>query len=380
MAFPLTAIGNETIKPSFIKNISVDMTDANANISSNLAFNCSMGQGSSVPPVSNCATFDYGAVGGIPTSMGGTMLIIGGVQGTNYAGNLPASITATFPFKGSALSCGTFVDTGTTGTGTSSAYTSCGTGVYALGVDTLPASTFETNPELMPGFAGTAGPSGPVSTWANLSGTAGYSGPSGSAGAAAAYDPGLQQALLFGGAAPLAGMGSNAPGVTTYDTWVFDIKNQAWSYLTSNTYVATKLMTLYDTTIDIESNAGTVMSANTISQQIQKTVGARAIFGYVATPGMALTLDETSLAGTVTNTMSTAFIDAYHPFGMIDPTDRLMVIGGYGAQGAFHGSHRINPTYGPDIENVFNSTTPIQNDVESGATLSGFEHAGSMDR
>jgi hypothetical protein len=48
-----------TIRPGFIKNISVDMTDANSPSPSNLAFGCSYGSGASTIPPSSCATFDY---------------------------------------------------------------------------------------------------------------------------------------------------------------------------------------------------------------------------------------------------------------------------------------------------------------------------------
>lgn len=340
---------NQTIRPSFIKNISVDLTDANANVTSNLALGCSLGTSSSVPATSSCATFDYGAIGGIPSTLGGTMFVVGGVQNYNYSGLLPVSQQSGLPFQGMSLGCGTVTNPITSTT----EYTQCYSGIYALGVNTLAPSAFVSNPSLMPSYEGTTGPTGSVSMWANISGTQGYSGPSGGAGASIVYDGGLQQVLLFGGASPLANMGSNAPGVTTYDTWTFDLKSQQWTFLSANIYVATQLINLFDNQLDyttgIGSAAGIVQTTVApASQTIPKSVQARALFGYVSMPGMGVSLDQGNSGGTMTTTM-------------IDPTDRLMIVGGAGptTSGVFMGTHRFNPTYGPELQNVIKSDAPI---------------------
>src|SRR4051812_31753448 len=146
-------ISGETIKPSFIKNISVDLTNSNAPIAQNAAYSCSYTNSSSLPS-SNCATFDYGAVGGIPTSLGGTTLIIGGTQAAT---------------------------------------------LYGLGVNTMSPSDFTSDPNLMPAYNGTSGPSGSVSAWQKLSSATSYTGPASVEGGSASYNDGTQSVLLFGG-------------------------------------------------------------------------------------------------------------------------------------------------------------------------------------
>lgn len=48
-----------TVKPAFLKNVSVDLSDANHNISSNEAYNCSYGETNpNVPKASSCSVFD----------------------------------------------------------------------------------------------------------------------------------------------------------------------------------------------------------------------------------------------------------------------------------------------------------------------------------
>ena len=63
-AQPFTSLDSgsaRTYRPDFIKNISVALTDANAPVASNSAYGCSMGNADNLPPVSNCATYDYGS-------------------------------------------------------------------------------------------------------------------------------------------------------------------------------------------------------------------------------------------------------------------------------------------------------------------------------
>tara|TARA_Y100000590_G_scaffold468295_1_gene650555 strand:+ start:2996 stop:4027 length:1032 start_codon:yes stop_codon:yes gene_type:complete len=47
-----------TLKPSFVKNVSVDITNSNMDSSNNSASDCSFGNDSAVPPPAFCASFD----------------------------------------------------------------------------------------------------------------------------------------------------------------------------------------------------------------------------------------------------------------------------------------------------------------------------------
>ncbi|MGK5083128.1 hypothetical protein WDW37_07460, partial [Bdellovibrionota bacterium FG-1] len=70
LKFPEDALDpSTTITPSFIKNVSVDLTNANTPSTLNAALSCSLGSDPSLPPPSSCATFDYGALGGLDASL-----------------------------------------------------------------------------------------------------------------------------------------------------------------------------------------------------------------------------------------------------------------------------------------------------------------------
>ncbi len=356
--FPISALSSptETVRPSFIKNVSVDLTDTNASTPSNLASSCSLGRGASVPPTSSCATFDFGAIGGISTTMGGTLLVIGGIQGYNWAGQLPGGTGYNdFDFYGPTVSCGPVKPTSGPGAITApTGFNECPSSVFALGVNSLPESAFASSPDLMPAYIGTTGPSGPVSTWANISGVVGYSGPEGTAGASAVYSAGSESILLFGGAAPLAAVGATGPGQTVFDTWVFDLKTQTWNLKSSNIFVANKILNLNDVALDIRS-AGTAPCTTASAspcdtsahvapfpQIIPHSVGSRALFGYLAVPGMALKTDQVPSTGLMDN-------------ANIDTTDRLIIVGGLGGDaGVLSDTHRFNPTYGPEVMDALN--------------------------
>ncbi len=65
-AFDANAIEpTETIKPSFIRNIAVDVTDANFSNSQNLASRCSYVDTPEAPPSNACAIFDRAAITGM---------------------------------------------------------------------------------------------------------------------------------------------------------------------------------------------------------------------------------------------------------------------------------------------------------------------------
>jgi hypothetical protein len=345
------ASGLTTIRPSFVKNISVDLTDSNAPVPTNLAYACSLGDGNTVPPVSHCATFDYGAIGGIPTTMGGTLLLIGGTQSIDYGGYLPTTALRTsYQTLGSEMtvSCGPLLND-------DAVSTTCGGSMYALGIDILPASAAGTN--IAPGLTAATGP---ISTWANIAGVSGYSGPQGIAGASVAYDPGLQRIVIQGGASPLAGMGPTGPGVTTFDTWTFDLKAQAWTSLSPNVFIDSTQQTMTDANWDPAPGASGPVNGPSGTVQLSKAALGRSLFGYASAPRMALT------GFTTDGKMSSAATN-----GQVDTTDRLMIVGGFSQNMSETGPYRFNPTFGPDF------VDELALDIVSGGTDSVVGPQGS---
>ncbi len=215
---------NTTIRPSFIKNVSIDITDSNSSNILNNSRGCSYGNGPSSPPASTCATFDTGAAGSIPSTLGGTLLILGGLSSTNSTGT---------------ISCGE--------------NNLCPNSTYVLSVATPPNSTT------------------PLSTWEKISASLGYSGPLGAAGSASSYDGILGKMTIFGGASPLSSLGSSEMGSTNYDTWIFDVKTQTWSAISAHATVPSTLQNTTDA-----------------SNTLPKLPGARALFGYTSASGMAI--------------------------------------------------------------------------------------------
>jgi hypothetical protein len=286
-----------TIRPSFIKNISVDLTDSNSSTPSNHAMGCSYGTGASAPPATHCSSFDYGDNNGVDSGLAGSIVLIGGVTNS----------------QGLEVSCST-VD---------GFYTnSCPISAYALAVDTLPASS-ATNPpnSLVPGLTSA---SGPISSWANLAATsstgATYSGPAGLAGASGVFDEATQSLALFGGSAVLSNVGGVIQAASSDTTWKLDLSTQTWSSALSNPVVDLGL----ERTFEQDSNG---------SRYLSNVTTARANFGYVALPGISLS--AMSADGTVAS-------------GNIDTTDRIIVAGGQDASGYVTDTHKFNPTYGPE--------------------------------
>ncbi|MBI2711704.1 MAG: hypothetical protein HYX41_02410 [Bdellovibrio sp.] len=321
-----------TIRPSFIKNVSVNLSNANAPVSANLAQTCAMGTGVGSPPVSNCSTFDFGSIGGLPTNMGGTLLLIGGLITQNYQGS-----TYTQP-NGMTLSCGPAVNA----TSTTSAYgNTCTAQVMGIGINSLPSSAAGTN--YAPGLT-TA--SGPISSWANISSVAGYSGPVGAAGSVAAYDSSMQEILLFGGAAALSALTTLGPGPANYDTWIFNVENQQWSKVTTKANIDPAIQRLFDCAYPYSSGCAA-------SLQLSKSPGGRAVFGYVAVQGMALNSLTTGIDSAIGN------VTTYQ--NQVDTTDRIITVGGLGnCNGGYcTDSIRFNPTFGPEYRESDNGQNTL---------------------
>ena len=299
-----------TMQPAFIKNISVDVTDSNSTASTNLAFGCSYGSGSSSTPPSTCASFDYPDDGGVSSNLSGSMLLIGGIQGYNYAGITPAG-----NLGGIAQTCGTV---------TTAAANTCGTSVYAVGVDTLPASA-ATNPPnaLVPGLTSATSA---ITSFVNLDSNTSYAGPQDFFGAAGAYDGGDNQFVLFGGSSVLGAVGAQGEAGTNDTTWIFNLSQQKWTQLSSSPAVDVTLERTFE-----QDSFGTRFLSNLVT--------GRTVFGYTAIGGMAVTAMTTSSPYTAGTTP-------------VDTTDRIVIVGGQSGSGVAVDSYRFNPTYAPDWQNV----------------------------
>ena len=330
-----------TIKPSFIKNISVDVTDANASMASNNAYSCSYGNGTGAPPVSNCATFDYGAIGGVPSSLGGSLIMTGGLSSAyNYNAIYPSNNL--FAGHGLSVSCGPVLNPNSLSG--SIGINSCPVSMYALSVNSLPASAAGT--AQAPGL--TSAP-GPISMWYNMNTASTFSGPNGIAGATASYDPGLSKLLLFGGTAPLSGLGAQGYSATTYDTWSFSLSSQVWTYTSSTGVINPSMQLLWDQS----STVGATI-------QLSRTSGGRSSFGYLAVPGMALA----NLSGGTTSPGIGSVCQGLPSSSLcaaVDTTDRIITIGGIGSctGGVCTDTHRFNPTYGPEYYDVSGMATTV---------------------
>ena len=309
----------QTQRPPFILNVSVDLTDANSTAAANLAHSCSLGNGASVPPVSNCATFDYGAIGGIPTTLGGTLLLVGGITTRNFAGNASVSCGPALPAT---------LLTSTVGS------TSCGSSMYALGVDVLPPSAVvesRTNP-LAPGLS--TPPTESISTWANLSSGSSYVGPRGAAASSIAYDAGLQRIILYGGSSPISAFDAHGPACDTAELWSYDLKSQTWTSF-ATTYVP-------DATTghpDIDDTQSTPVVYN-----FSLTPSGRANFGYAAIPYLGISgMQTAALTSAATDPTATT----------TDTTDRILIVGGRNSNGISTHTYRFNPTFGPEWVNAW---------------------------
>ena len=280
-----------TMQPAFIKNISVDVTDANSTASSNLAFGCSYGSGTSSTPPSTCASFDYPDERGVKLESLRIHASDRRYPGYNYAGITPAR-----NLGGIAQTCGSV---------TTAAANTCGTSVYAVGVDTLPASA-ATNPpsSLVPGLtsASTA-----ITSFVNLDSNTAYSGPQDFIGAAGAYDGGDNQFVLFGGSSVLGVVGAQGEAGTNDTTWIFNLSQQKWTQLSSSPAVDVTLESTFE-----QDSFGTRFLSNLVT--------GRTVFGYTAIGGMAVTAMTTGSPYTAGTTP-------------VDTTDRIVIVGGQSGSG-----------------------------------------------
>ncbi len=331
---------SSTIKPSFLKNVSTDITDSNSGVVGNLAYSCSYGDGLGVTPASNCASFDFGAIGGIPTSLGGTLLIQGGIRDLNYA-NTEDGTNGQI----STVACGPLIpQSQITGADEETGVNACPTDFYALGVEVLPPTAAGTS--LAPGVS--APNSNPISSWLKMDSSS--TTPQGGTGGAMVYSQQTAQAMLFGGSAPITSSSFTDPQYDTRDTWVFDMKTQTWIKIATQSTSAANVTTMKDCGKSTTANCG----STTALLDVSKDVGGRAVFGYVASPNVSLqsmTSDGTVLAA------------------HIDRTQRILVAGGLRGidvsnSAIYHDDiHKFNPTYGPEFVDVEDQAAAAASDL-----------------
>jgi hypothetical protein len=346
---------SSVIKPNFISNISVDLTDASSSSDSNKANLCSIGGGKSSLPTATCATFDYGALDGISSTLGGNILIFGGLKGRNYANRLYS--------PSQTLSCGplkplneVYGDPGEEYVNQSSPH------LFALGVNTLPSNT-ATNPPhpLAPNLTESKKP---ISSWQKISAT-GVNQPLGALGSRLTLSRGLKQLLLVGGITPQDDE-LFISGRDLKDSWIFDLNTQQWEGVSGRVHAR-------------ESIISQPVLEGTIVYSISKNPSSRANFGYTAVPGFA-----------VNGFRTTDGVDSHAATGNIDTTDRILISGGVrtrsqGNLDYLSSVHKFNPTFGPEWIDVSNiggvgpgfatqwlDTNPIQvlHNLDNGRLLS----------
>jgi hypothetical protein len=320
-------------KPAFVKNVAVDITDANSNSPANQSYACSFGQGPISPPKSNCATFDYGALSGLSSSLQGSLLLFGGITNNPIRGTYP-------PIGGEG---GTHLTCGPNGPGDAEP-NSCSKEVYALAVETLPANTATDPPNpLAPGLTSATDP---ISTWAKISAPDSQELPPPTAGAAIALSSNGQKLLIYGGSSNFSDSGGSARD--SHQTWVLDLESSTWekgpTFSTSSPSIST-MKDCHFTGCSSTAPPGNE-SIRTLTAPIQsaKAPGGRAGFGYAAVP-------NSGLAGipVASEIMS---LDPSH----IDVTDRIFIAGGSRGSDPLGGMvysqdlHRFNPTFAPEYK------------------------------
>ena len=344
----------ESARPAFIKNVAVDMTDANAALRGNNAKSCAISE--SVIPTSNCATFDFGAIGGIPTSLGGTLILIGGVQGTNWSGISPTDsgtwegVSAPSATRSLTVSCGPVRDAASLpsafGGDASVGVTACSQSLYALGVDSIPAvslsNAYSTGNALAPGLDGPPESGESISSWANLipdsSSSSADDAPGGRAGASVAYNTGTQRLVVFGGSAVIAGLETEGTSQDTLETWIYNLKDQTWELKTPTVTASQDILKMTDFGVTEESGS------TEITSRLSRQSGARAYFGYVPVPANGLK-SFTSSNGDILNANK-------------DRTERIWIIGGSASGLDRHMTRKFNPTFGPELQDAQMMRTP----------------------
>jgi hypothetical protein len=322
-------------KPAFVRNVSVDITDANVQDPDNLAYGCSFGQGPSSPPNSNCATFDYGALSGVHSSLQGSLLLFGGVTNSQVRGMLP-------PLGASAglatLTCGPTASA-------DSQPNACSSEVYALAVETLPANTATDPPNpLAPGLTSATEA---ISTWAKLNTSESEEAPLATAGSASALSLDGKKLIVFGGSS--AQPGALTLGHDTHDTWVLDLERSLWERGPTYSAQSQSIAMMRDCHAtgcvwDDPDFPAPVRQIITNPIFSAKAPGGRAGFGYAAIPNSGI------------NRISANSQISALQADQIDTTDRIFIAGGSRGSDPVGGMvysldvNRFNPTFGPEYK------------------------------
>ncbi len=344
-----TSKPNQTMRPSFIKNVSVDLTDANSYSPLNQSRDCSYQSGYSIAPASSCAILDASSATGTDSALGGNLFLLGGVQNTNRL--QPNSFGPTC-IKAAAdlnLPCNPFL--------------------LSVNLNSLPATAAGTSQA--PGLSPSPVPSDPISIWNNLAdylnpesssstryppiSTATGSFPQGLAGAASAYSRGTQQISIFGGASFSSTTGTNKTYSTTSDTWTLDTTTGRWAAISGIPNISP------DLTRSLDQNPATQVPINGT-----KIDQGRTLFGMTAAAGMAISSlgNSSGEVGISHPVLPGGNANYSPPNSPVDTTERILITGGIcneSTQKICTSTLRFNPTYGPESIDAYFVNPAYQN-------------------
>ncbi len=230
----------ESIRPAFIKNVALDLTDASTESTANRSLACSIRPSVDTKP-SKCATFDLSASDSIGLTLNGTVLLLGGTP------------------------------------------EAAGTGVSGGAID--PFETIESEYALSLSPVGT--PTART-TWTDLvrdelfnSGAS--TRPRPRFLPSATFNPDAGKLLYFGGSTKLSTPAAGGIAQPTADNWIFSAHSRKWTFLP--TVVVPRNYQQTDRSV-----SGTIRT-------LEKSVSPRASFGYLPISGMAAAGLGDSMAG-----------------------------------------------------------------------------------
>lgn len=339
---------NQTVRPSFIKNISVDLTDSNSTSPRNAAMSCSYGPSSGGTAASSCSAFDWSATLGTDSALGGQLLILGGTQSNNA--------TSSSDPIGYTLHCDPNLR-------------NCNPLLASMAINSLPSTAAGTSQAS--GILPSPLPSTGISTWSNLTDNLNSSStptsftkskltwgttPQGISAAASTFDLPAKNLLIFGGSSYRSSSTGSRWFPTTFDTWTLNSTTGQWTSIASLPTIADGITQAFD------SNSA-ALSATTQLIPINRRDQGRALFGMTATTGMAI-----SQLGTSGN------VGASHPLesppinSPIDTTERILITGGLCNNSSLICSDtlKFNPTYGPEHIDALKTDFSIKQNIQTG--------------
>ncbi len=329
---------NQTLRPSFLKNVSVDLTDASSYSPLNQSRDCSYTASYSIAPASSCATLDASSATGTDSALGGNLFLLGGVQNPNSSSPKSFGPTCIKAAADLNLPCNPFL--------------------LSVNLNSLPATAAGSSQA--PGLLPTPVPSVPISIWNNLAGylnpasssstryppisSTNGSLPQGLAGAASAYSRGTKQISIFGGASFSSNTGTNTTYSTTSDTWTLDTTTGRWTTNSALPNVSS------DLTRSLDQNPATQVPMNGT-----KIDQGRTLFGMTAAAGMAISsLGNSSGEVGISHPVilgPSGLANYSPPNSPVDTTERILITGGIcneSTRKICTSTLRFNPTYGPE--------------------------------